>query len=71
MNGEMNIILPKNFQNISSPNVIINQFIYELRDDLVNDVTSFVVQSLSRMKNDVFWDVAPCGSCKNGRFAGT
>jgi hypothetical protein len=20
------------------------------------------------MKNDVFWDVAPCGSCKNIRF---
>jgi hypothetical protein len=23
------------------------------------------------MKNVVFWDVKPCGSCKNGRFGGT
>jgi hypothetical protein len=23
------------------------------------------------MKNGVFWDVTPCGSCKNRRFEGT
>jgi hypothetical protein len=23
------------------------------------------------MKNGVFWDVKPCGSCKNRRFGGT
>jgi hypothetical protein len=23
------------------------------------------------MKNAVFWDVTPCGSCKNRRFGGT
>jgi hypothetical protein len=23
------------------------------------------------MKNTVFWDVTPCGSCKNRRFGGT
>jgi hypothetical protein len=23
------------------------------------------------MKNGIFWDVKPCGSCKNGRFGGT
>jgi hypothetical protein len=23
------------------------------------------------MKNGVFWDVTPCGSCKNQRFGGT
>jgi hypothetical protein len=23
------------------------------------------------MKNGVFWDVTPCGSCKNRRFVGT
>jgi hypothetical protein len=22
-------------------------------------------------KNGVFWDVTPCGSCKNRRFGGT
>jgi hypothetical protein len=26
---------------------------------------------LSEMKNRVFWDVTPCGSCKNRRFGGT
>jgi hypothetical protein len=25
----------------------------------------------SDVKNDVFWDVTPCGSCKNRRFGGT
>jgi hypothetical protein len=24
-----------------------------------------------KMKNGVFWEVTPCGSCKNGRFGGT
>jgi hypothetical protein len=23
------------------------------------------------LKNDVFWDVTPCDSCKNRRFGGT
>jgi hypothetical protein len=23
------------------------------------------------MKNGVFWDVTPCGCCKNRRFGGT
>jgi hypothetical protein len=23
------------------------------------------------LKNGVFWNVTPCGSCKNGRFGGT
>jgi hypothetical protein len=23
------------------------------------------------LKNGVFWDVTPCGSCKNGRFGRT
>jgi hypothetical protein len=25
----------------------------------------------TQLKNGVFWDVAPCGSCKNRRFGGT
>jgi hypothetical protein len=24
-----------------------------------------------KLKNGVFWDVTPCGSCKNRRFGGT
>jgi hypothetical protein len=29
------------------------------------------VQSIVKMKNGIFWDVTPCGSCKNRRFGGT
>jgi hypothetical protein len=31
----------------------------------------FEVFTEATMKNAVFWDVTPCGSCKNGRFGGT
>jgi hypothetical protein len=31
----------------------------------------FEVFTAVTMKNCVFWDVTPCGSCKNRRFGGT
>jgi hypothetical protein len=31
----------------------------------------FLLFTAVTMKNAVFWDVAPCGSCKNRRFGGT
>jgi hypothetical protein len=31
----------------------------------------FEVFKAGTMKNGVFWDVTPCGSCKNRRFRGT
>jgi hypothetical protein len=31
----------------------------------------FEVFMVVTMKNAVFWDVMPCGSCKNQRFGGT
>jgi hypothetical protein len=31
----------------------------------------FEVFTVATMKNGVFWDVTPCGSCKNRRFGGT
>jgi hypothetical protein len=31
----------------------------------------FEVFTVVTMKNGAFWDVAPCGSCKNRRFGGT
>jgi hypothetical protein len=34
-------------------------------------VVRFEVFTAVTMKNDVFWDVTPCGSCKNLRFGGT
>jgi hypothetical protein len=30
-----------------------------------------VRNNVKSMKNGVFWDVAPCGSCKNRRLGGT
>jgi hypothetical protein len=30
----------------------------------------FEVFTAATMKNGVFWDVTPCGSCKNRRFGG-
>jgi hypothetical protein len=35
---------------------------YYVRYEVITAVT---------MKNGVFWDVVPCGSCKNRRFGGT
>jgi hypothetical protein len=32
---------------------------------------SFEVFMAVTMKNGVFWDVTPCGTCKNRRFSGT
>jgi hypothetical protein len=34
-------------------------------------VVRFEVFTAVTVKNGVFWDVTPCGSCKNRRFAGT
>jgi hypothetical protein len=31
----------------------------------------FEVFTAVTMKNGVFWDITPCGSCKNQRFRGT
>jgi hypothetical protein len=31
----------------------------------------FDVFTAVTLKNGLFWDVTPCGSCKNGRFGGT
>jgi hypothetical protein len=34
-------------------------------------LVKFEVFTAVTMKNGVFWDVTPCGSCKNRRFGGT
>jgi hypothetical protein len=36
-----------------------------------NKHVRFEVFTAVTMKKGVFWDVAPCGSCKNRRFEGT
>jgi hypothetical protein len=35
------------------------------------NVVRFEVITVVAMKNGVFWDVTPCGSCKNRRSGGT
>jgi hypothetical protein len=37
----------------------------------LNVSSVFQVSFFDQLKNGVFWDVTPCGSCKNGRFRGT
>jgi hypothetical protein len=39
--------------------------------DLVPTEGTTNAEEVSPMTNDVFWDVTPCGSCKNRRFGGT
>jgi hypothetical protein len=39
--------------------------------EMAAEVNTTVLQTPFDMKNGVFWDVTPCGSCKNRRFGGT
>jgi hypothetical protein len=50
-----------------------SEFIYCFIDLVLNNVNSvrFEVFTSVTMKNAIFWDVTPCGSCKNQRFGGT
>jgi hypothetical protein len=41
---------------------IVYSLVFSVRVEVFKAVT---------MKNGVFWDVTPCGSCKNQRFGGT
>jgi hypothetical protein len=43
-------------------NVLPMQFIF---------VTYYEIENSVHIKNDVFWNVTPCGSCKNRRLGGT
>jgi hypothetical protein len=45
--------------------------IYELQLKIAIGGVRFEVFPAVTMKNGVFWDVTPCGSCKNRRFGGT
>jgi hypothetical protein len=45
--------------------VLVNPVIYNLL------FVRFEVFTAVTMKNGVFWDVTPCGSCNNRRFGGT
>jgi hypothetical protein len=45
----------------ASKEVGLENWLYVVKFDIFMAVT---------MKNAIFWDVAPCGSCKNQRFRG-
>jgi hypothetical protein len=42
-----------------------------LDEEVILYFVRFEVFTAVTMKNGVFWDVTPCGSCKNRRFGGT
>jgi hypothetical protein len=62
---------------------ILQYLTHSLRAIIVNITGHYEKEKLSRpsvrfefftavaIKNDVFWDVTACGSCKNRRFGGT
>jgi hypothetical protein len=48
----------------------ITNYTYILKDKM--GLSTFgMYTTLASLKNAVFWDVTPCGSCKNRRFLGT
>jgi hypothetical protein len=48
-----------------------NTYISQELSVLIFQYVRFEVFTAVTMKNGVFWDVTPCGSCKNQRFRGT
>jgi hypothetical protein len=50
--------------------IILKRALREIDTSLLNFVRSEVFTAVA-MKNGVFWDVTPYGSCKNRRFGGT
>jgi hypothetical protein len=42
-----------------------------LMENELESYVRFEVFTAVTMKNDVFWNVKSCGSCKNRRFGGT
>jgi hypothetical protein len=43
------------------------------KEAVVKKINTFRINYIreKKLKNGVFWDVTPCGSCKNRRFGGT
>jgi hypothetical protein len=61
------VLLFSAFQKYSR---ILSKMIF-CRIKSAHNVVRFEVFTAVTMKNGVFWDVTPCGSCKNRRFGGT
>jgi hypothetical protein len=66
--------------SVVSSKVVIDMFVFYAVHSFVTalyqspnipNLVRFEVFTAVTMKNGVFWDVTPCGSCKNRRFGGT
>jgi hypothetical protein len=42
-----------------------------IRSTRIGELRTTLAVNVVPMKNAVFWDVTPCGSCKNRSFEGT
>jgi hypothetical protein len=51
------------------PRAAVQSVLFTCR--LKDHFARFEVFTVVTMKNAAFWDVTPCGSCKNRRFGGT
>jgi hypothetical protein len=60
------------FKSLKNP-ALTSGLIYSLAMFVVNKIeyVRFGVFTVDTMKNGIFWDVTPCGSCKNRRFGVT
>jgi hypothetical protein len=67
-------------QNLSSSRLLSKNMKFRIYKTIILPVILYGCETWSltvreerklRVKNDVFWDVTPCGSCKNRRFGGT
>jgi hypothetical protein len=54
-----------------SMNVRMHWYTYQYFTLIASNNVRLEVFTAVTMKNGVFWDVTPCGSCKNRRFGGT
>jgi hypothetical protein len=59
------------YHSQSFPSIVFsNRIIYKSKH-IISAVLELWVSYLSYLYSGVFWDVTPCGSCKNQRFGGT
>jgi hypothetical protein len=65
--------LPVCYITSQSQRYCVTQAIFQGLYNLCNsrDLVGFEVFTALTMENGVFWDVTPCGYCKNRRFGGT
>jgi hypothetical protein len=68
--SETSVLTRATRRNIPENTTLHSHCSENLKSYMTNSVR-FDVFTAVTMKNVVFWDVTPCGSCKNRRFGGT